>query len=258
MTNIATIIVDDEIKSRQGLDKMIREIEGFDLIASCKNGAEAIEVIDRLKPQLVLLDIQMPGISGFDVLKSIVHSPFIIFITAYDQYAIKAFEYHAIDYILKPFTDKRFFDALTNAKTLLQGKELNNSLASLQQMIDNFSLSGKDESISSNLDLGKFIFRTDGKVYLLEYDSIIRFEAMDYYVKVIGDKTYIIKESLKELLKQLPSKFIRVHKSSIINMGHLKRLESLGHSDQLAIMTNGDEIKVSRNYREVLDDYLSL
>ena len=257
MSKITTIIVDDEKKSRDGLKKLLDPIDIFEVVAICKDGVEAIEQIDQLQPNLVLLDIQMPGINGFDVLKSVAHRPFIIFITAYDAYALKAFDVHALDYLLKPFTDERFNEALVNAKERILSKSLDLTIQNLSKLIEEISPDSSNEAILSTVTEKKFVIRSEGKILLVNYHDITWFEAFDYYAKVHEKQTHLIRNSLKNLETTLPPFFVRVHKSAIINLNHIQSMEPLDHSELIAYLSDGSEVKVSRTYKDQLMNRLS-
>ncbi len=251
MRKITTIIADDEKKARSGLENLVNSYDTLELVAICKDGVECIEMTDALKPDLLLLDIQMPGVDGLDVMKSITHQPFVIFITAYDQYAIKAFEVHALDYLLKPFSNARFEEAITNAQKIISSSQFQASLEALEQFKMGIS-QHQDQPILNTRKDPRLVIRSEGKIILLNHKNIYHIDGYDYYVKIQANQTYIVKDSLKNLLSHLPTQFMRVHKSHIINLDNLQSLESIGHSELLSILTNGSKIKVSRNYSQDL------
>lgn len=249
MKKITTIIADDEKKARSGLENMVRSFQDLELVATCKDGVECIEMTDALKPDLLLLDIQMPGVDGLDVMKSITHQPFVIFITAYDQYAIQAFEVHALDYLLKPFSNARFEEAITNAQKIISSSQFQESL----EAFDRFKMATpqhQDQPILNTRKDHRLVIRSEGKIILLNHKNIYHIDGYDYYVKIQANQPHLVKDSLKNLLSHLPGQFMRVHKSHIINLDHLQSLESIGHSELLAVLTNGSKVKVSRNYSQ--------
>ncbi|MEO9484903.1 MAG: LytTR family DNA-binding domain-containing protein [Ekhidna sp.] len=258
MKKIETLIVDDEKKSRDGLVHLLLAEKNIELIDVCKNGLEAIESIEKNRPALLLLDIQMPGISGFDILKSISYKPVTIFITAYDQYALKAFEVHALDYLLKPFTDTRFKEAMTNAIDLIRNNQEKQSIDALKRLIDTLEqTTNSNETIHSSYKTNRLVIRVDGRIELIDFEKIIWIEAYDYYIKIHASKTFIIKDSLKSINQSLPDFFLRVHKSSIINLKYLQNLEPIGHSEMIANLNGNLKIKVSRSYKDELMRRLS-
>ncbi len=259
MKKIKTIIVDDEKKSRDGLKKLLSSNKEVELIGSCKNGLEAIDTIEKSSPSLLLLDIQMPGISGFDVLNSISYKPVTIFITAFDKYALKAFEVHAVDYLLKPFTNSRFKEAINNATEIIRNNQQQHSIEALKKLMDSIDLNQSiNQAIPSSNRSNKLVIRVDGRIELIDFDKIIWIEAYDYYVKIHTSETYIIKDSLKNISHMLPDYFFRVHKSSILNLHFIQSLEPIGHSEMIANLTNQVNVKVSRNYKEALMDKLRM
>ncbi|MCG8307252.1 MAG: response regulator [Cytophagales bacterium] len=258
---IKTIIVDDEVEAREGIRLLLEEDPDIEILGLCKNGIEAIDMINDHEVDLVFLDIQMPVVSGFEVVRSIpgARLPYIIFITAYDQYAIKAFEVHATDYILKPFTDDRFRKGLTRTKQLIiQQKTLQRQEKSIfiadqfaqrdnpndKRLISNES--GKDES--------RLIVKERGLVKFIPIAEVIWIEAFDYYVKIhLWNQFHLIRESMKKLESKLPAnQFTRIHKSSIINKLFIKEIRTAASSDLLITLTNGKKLKVGRTYREMI------
>ncbi len=258
MTKIKTIIVDDEKKSREGLSQLTNEFNALEVVAICKDGLEAIESIENHKPELLLLDIQMPGISGFDVLNSISYRPMTIFITAFDKYALKAFEVHALDYLLKPFTDERFRESITNAMHTIKNNQQHKFINAWEKLITmNKDWIDFNETIPIYGPSKKLVVRVDGKIQLLNFKSIIWVEAYDYYIKIHADRLYIIKESLRNMTQRLPETFLRVHKSAIINLDFIKYIEPIGHSDMIACLEGDVKVKVSRTYKTSLMNKIS-
>ena len=247
MTKLNTIIVDDEIDACEGIALLLSGQQDINIVATCRTFGEAVEQINALQPDLVFLDIQMPGGNGFEVLKNLKPEvqPVIVFVTAYDEYALEAFEVHALDYLLKPFTDDRFFQALDRAREQLkhQTRPRYNALHDSAQAI-------------LPLD-GRLKIRSSGKVMLLEMDEVIYFEGFDYYIKVhTATRFYLVRESLKQLLTRLPKRYVRIHKSSIINLSHLKSLEPLSRGNYEVTLSHGKQLVLSRNYRDSLSDWL--
>ncbi len=231
--------------------KMADAIDELVVVDSCKDGLEGIQSIEKHKPQLVFLDIQMPGITGLDVLKTITHQPFVIFITAYDQYALRAFELHALDYLLKPFTNERFVESIGNAIRVIRSSELSSSLLSLRQFAT-AAIDQPDERISSTMNTKKLIVRSEGKIVFIDHEDISYLEGYDYYVKIHAQRTYLVKDSLKQIIRHLPTTFIRVHKSYIVNLTKVRTLEPIGHSEMLATLNDSIQVKVSRSYKTQL------
>ena len=257
---IKTVIVDDEKAAREGLKTLLAEDEGIALVKCCKDGMEAIEYLRDGDCDLLLLDIQMPAISGFEVLSSIPSPPTTIFITAFDEYAVRAFEHHALDYLLKPFTNERFFEAIQRAKSLINSrKSQENPLSQLLQYL-------KGQESPSGLvtmnqaDKTRLVIRTSGKIILVNTEDILWVEAYDYYVRIhCREETYLIRESLKSMDEKLPEEnFMRVHKSAIVNMTRVRSLEHLQNAEYMINLDDGTAVKVSRSYKARVDDYLGI
>lgn len=269
MNRFSAIVVDDEKKARDGLSMLLSKDPEIDLVAVCKNGMEAITQINSLKPQLLLLDIQMPEINGFEVLSSIDPDKMlaIVFTTAYDQYALKAFEIHAIDYLLKPFTDERFFEALAHAKHHILHASLQQIHLNLNSLLKGYQTEQaapeNDRLISAESRqtapfLERLVIKSSGKVYFLRFDEIIWIEACDYFVKIhTSDKTHMVRESLKTMENRLPeSSFLRIHRSHMINSQMIRTLEPFFNGDFFITLSNGKTLKGSRNYKHRLEAFM--
>jgi two-component system, LytTR family, response regulator len=270
MPPLKTLIVDDEEEAREGLRHLLQKASDIDLVAVCKNGLEAIQKINQLQPELVFLDIQMPEINGFEVLNNLENTPVpaVIFVTAYDQYALKAFELHALDYLLKPFTDERFYQALAHAKQYLQTASLNQlheKLSSVLAVYNNQTnetekdaLLDEDSETVSTIP-NRLIIKSMGKIYFVPLSDIHWVEAFDYYVKIhLTDKFYLVRTSLKSLEKKLPNHlFLRVHKSQIVNIQSIIELEPYFNGEYLLKLRGDQKLKVSRSYRQGILDLLN-
>lgn len=258
---IRTLIVDDEAEAREGGRLLLQKDADIALVGMCKNGLEAIQMIKEEKPDLVLLDIQMPEINGFEVLSSLVENsmPTVIFITAYDQYALKAFEIHAVDYLLKPFTDERFFQALNYAKQHINSTSLNSVHQKLHNLIDSYQAQIPEQTDhlvqEVNLRSERLIIKSSGKIVFMQLPEIIWIEAYDYYIKIhLKDKTYLVRESMKRMNEKLPAKqFVRIHKSSIVNLQYVRELEPYQNGEYFVHLSTGQKLKLSRSYRELVD-----
>lgn len=267
MERIRTIIVDDEAEARQGVEFLLKKDTDIELQAICKNGLEAIKEINSLQPHLVFLDIQMPQINGFEVLNSLLSDrlPKIIFVTAYDQYAVQAFRLHAIDYLLKPFTDERFYDCLSHAKKRLYQEHLSTNPHSYKDLLDGYvekHAADKDQVIQSSVagPDQKMVIKSGGKIYFVEYQEIRWIEAFDYYVKVhVSDRFFLLRESMKSLEQKLAKlSFIRIHKSSIVNLEFVQELEPYYNGEFFVKLKGGEKLKLSRTYRKKLLERLGI
>ncbi len=257
METFKALIVDDENKARSGLKSLLSVDQSIEIVGECKDGIEAIEFFENSTCDLLLLDIQMPGIDGFDVLNTIDNPPLTIFITAFDEYALKAFEYHAQDYLLKPFTNDRFYQSINRAKATLL---TNNPKLDLNRLVDYLREQRGETSLlhSSTKDQKRLIVKDSGKVILLDLDGIESITSDDYYIKIHHTKgTYMIRESLKSILERLPEKhFIRIHNSTIINTDYIDQFEHLQNAEYLITMKSQSKVKVSRSYRKAFDEFL--
>ena len=231
------IIVDDEAAGRQLIKEYLEDYSELILLGEANNGVDAVKIINEFKPDLVFLDIQMPGMTGFDVLTHLEELPQIIFSTAYDQYALKAFEVHAVDYLLKPYTKDRF----------------KLSVERLQQNIDQNKARPLAESLL--MDTPKFperiLVQSQNKLVTVALKEVIRIEAYGDYSKLITEqKTYVSNYGISTLEEKLNNAvFIRVHRSSIINLNAVKELNRYTKSYDVT-MKNGDVVRVSRGYMD--------
>ncbi|SDK85506.1 two-component system, LytT family, response regulator [Catalinimonas alkaloidigena] len=257
MPKLRTILVDDEWEAREGLRALAEDDPDLEVVAVCRNGVEAIDAIHTHHPDLLLLDIQMPVVDGFEVLRSlqVPRLPAVIFVTAYDQYALKAFEVHAVDYLLKPFTDERFYAALTHAKQLIAARQP----SGVEKLVQATAPSVKETLLADREEeTRRMVIKADGRVHFVPLDDIIWIEAYDYYVKIhVARRFFLLRESMKRLDARLPDhQFVRIHKSSIVNVRFLQRLDPLANSEYEAVLTTGETLKVSRHYRDRLQAWL--
>ncbi|TYA92299.1 LytR/AlgR family response regulator transcription factor [Seonamhaeicola marinus] len=230
------IIVDDEASGRQLIKEYLQNYKDLILLGEANNGVDAVKLINEFKPDLVFLDIQMPGMTGFDVLTHLEELPQIIFSTAYDQYALKAFEVHAIDYLLKPYTKKRF-------KTSIE-KLYNNSNNKVRPLAESLLL---EESQYPK----RILVQSQNKLVTLSLEDVVRIEAYGDYSKIIvNDYSYLSNYGISTLEEKLNNNiFIRVHRSSIINLNKVKELNKYTKSYDVT-MLNGDVVRVSRGYMD--------
>ena len=234
-STIRTIIVDDEEPARLVLREFLSAHEEIKIIAECANGFEAVKAVTESRPDLVILDIQMPKLNGFEVLELVDRPPAIIFATAYNQYAIKAFEVHAVDYILKPFSKERLSEALEHA-----GKHLHKKSMLFQELA---SAAGMRPS-----PLERILVKDGSKVHVIPVDKIDYIEAQDDYVAIKSDgKTHLKQERMAELEKELDAtKFVRVHRSTILNLERIARIELYAKDSRMAILKDGTKLLISR------------
>jgi two-component system, LytTR family, response regulator len=257
------ILTDDEPAARDGLTALLALDHSIEILQVCSNGLEAIQAIDEHKPDILLLDIQMPGINGFEVINTIKDPiPQIIFITAYDKYAIQAFENSALDYLLKPFTDERFFKSLERAKEIVRNKESAKKMEVMRNILASTTIDSQDKLIDSSNSGGasnKLIVKTGGKVLFIPWNDITYIEADDYVIRVShSDKLAVIRESMKNMEQLLPStNFIRTHKSFIINVDQVSAVETSA-GGMIIKLINKKEIPVGKTYRDEVQKRLGI
>lgn len=233
------IIVDDEKAGRSLINEYIKDFSELIVLGEANNGVDAVKMINEFKPDLVFLDIQMPGLTGFDVLKHLDELPHIIFSTAYDEYALKAFEVHAVDYLLKPYTKERFKKAIEKLPSNTNdnsAKELTNSLL-----------------MDAEKYPSKILVQSQNKLVTIAVSDIIRIEAFGDYSKIItDDKTFLSNYGISQLEDKLDDAiFLRVHRSSIININKIEEMHKYGKSYDIT-MQNKDVVRVSRGYMETI------
>ena len=243
------IIVDDEMLARGVVREYLAEHADVEVVAECANGFEAVKAITELAPDLVFLDIQMPKLDGFEVAELAGGKPRYIFATAFDQYAIKAFEFHALDYLLKPFSQQRFDQALAHARANL-GKGVGNGAGdtAVENMVR--------EAAGRNKPLGRVLIRDGAKVHVINSEKIEFIEAQDDYVQIRAEgKSYLKNQRLTELEGQLDAgQFLRIHRSYIVNIACVDRIEQATKDSHVAILKDGARIPVSRGgYQKIRD-----
>jgi two-component system LytT family response regulator len=254
--HIRTLIVDDEALARRTIRDLLAGDPDIDIVGEAGSGAEAVEQIRKMRPDLLFLDIQMPGMNGFEALAQIEadQMPATIFVTAFDQFAIKAFEVHALDYLLKPFTDRRFKEALREAKGHLELKAVNRLghelLAALAQRVE---LSARKNC------LARFMIKTGGRIFFVNTADVDWISADDYYIKLhVGPKCHLLRMSMNELEHKLdPTNFLRIHRSTIVNFDRIKELQQNPNGDYVVVLKTGTELKLSRSRRERLEQLLT-
>lgn len=253
---IKTIIVDDEPLARQTLRILLDADPDIDIVSECANGADAVDAIDTLSPDLVFLDIQMPELDGFDVLSTLDDgaAPVIVFVTAFDAYALKAFEVHAFDYLLKPFTDARFATALAQAKLEVEHREVR----ALSERL--LALLADRERERPNRFLTRVLVKSASRVTFLKVAEIDWIEAAGSYVQLhVGAKEHLLRESLNALEAKLdPELFLRIHRSTIVNADRVRELRADAYGEYLVVLDDGTELKMSRARRERIQARLEL
>ena len=248
---IRTIIVDDEAPARTRLRQLLKPETDFVVIGECANGNLAVELIVRDKPDLVFLDVQMPRLNGVEVCQAVMAAsaplPLIIFVTAYDSYALKAFEVHAVDYLLKPFDQQRFTQALDHARRQLTRLKQEAVEARLAAVLQDLAPQSKTPD--------RLVFKENGRIIFVQTQNIDWIEADGNYIRVHAtDGAHYIRETLASLESQLPTgQFMRISRSAIVNLDRVKELQPLFYGDYAVILQNGSRLNMSRTYRDRLE-----
>lgn len=250
MAKIRTVIVDDEPLARRGIRAQLEEERDVEIIAECGNGREAVARIRELEPDLVFLDVQMPELDGFGVLKELgaERLPAVIFVTAYDHYALRAFEVHALDYLLKPFDADRFAKALERARTQIERRSISDLSHRLQSLIDDLKTNQKYAE--------RLVIKSAGKIFFLGVEEIDWVEAADNYVRLhTGRDAHLLRETMNSLESRLdPAQFLRIHRSTILNVRRIKELHPLFRGEYEVVLRDGTRLASGRGYRDKLQE----
>ena len=259
---IRTILVDDEPLAIQGLALRLQKHDDVEIVETCSNGREAIRAIKTNKPDLVFLDIQMPGFDGFSVIQGLmeVEPPLFVFVTAYSDHAIRAFEAQAVDYLMKPVEEDRLADTLDRVRLRLQEKRSAEEAGKLKEVLAEVApeaaeqvASAEDAPMSNRYE--KLINIKDrGQIFRVDVDSIEKIDAAgDYMCIYTGDNTLILRETMKDLEKRLdPRRFQRVHRSCIVNLDQVRQVKPHTNGECFLVLESGSQVKVSRSYRDVV------
>ena len=243
---IRTLIVDDEPLARERVKRFLRDEKDIEIIGECGNGGDAARAISDSEPDLVFLDIQMPEKNGFEVIRSLDpgHLPTIVFVTAYDQYALQAFDVHALDYLLKPFNRDRFQRAVGRAREQIEHQRHGDLDERLTSLIENLK--------SEKKYLERLVVKSVGRVFFLKTDEIDWIEAAGNYVKLhVGRESHMIRETMNGIEGKLdPDKFVRIHRSTVVHIDRIRELHPMFSGDYAVMLRDGTELALSRNYRE--------
>lgn len=247
-TKIRAVIVDDEELARDRIQTLLELQPDVEVVGVCTDGPSAVELIDRTQPDLVFLDVQMPGMDGFEVVDNLERTkmPAVVFVTAHDAHALRAFEIHALDFLLKPFDQTRFEKALERARGQLgrsKGTVLDSRLVSLLEELH------EERKYSERL-----IVKSSGRVFFVRTEEIDWVEASGNYVKIhTKSDAHLLRESMKNMEAKLdPKTFVRIHRSAIVNIDHIKELEPWFHGEYIVIMRDGTRLTASRVFSDRL------
>ena len=268
MQKLRTVIVDDEPLSLDLLRAVLSEISDIEIISECSNGKEAVEAAVSLQPELLFLDIQMPGMNGFDVIRSLQTDimPMVVFSTAYDQYAGDAFDLHAVDYVLKPLDSERIARSVDRAIDRLKNDVDRSFKSPLIGAIEEISERASKEEVAdeseSNLPDSmkrKLLVRDSGVVKVIPFDDIDWVDAAgDYMCVHAGGETHVIRSTLRDLMTKLDDNlFVRIHRSTIVNVERVVSVAPLQKGGSLLHLTQGESLKVSRNYRDSIRKFFN-
>ena len=252
MTKIRTLVVDDEPMGRERVLSLLQQEEDVEVIGECSDGTQAIAAIQQHSPDLVFLDVNMPGANGFGVIDAVGadRMPNVIFVTAYDEYALKAFEYHALDYLLKPFNRDRFQETLKHARASLERRRAGDLGRRLLALVNDIKPDAPR--------LERLVVKSGGRVFFLRTDEIDWIEAAGNYVRLhLGDESHLFRETMNRMEARLDSRrFVRIHRSRIVNSERIKELQPWFNGEYVVILRNGTRLTLSRGYRDRLQDQL--
>lgn len=248
---IRTILADDEVFARQKLGQLLREDPEIEVVGEGATAAETIELVRTAAPDLLFLDIRMPGMDGFDILEALstctdFTMPRIIFTTAYDCYALRAFEIHAVDYLLKPFTAERLHSAVQRAREQILSARRSNG-------------HGNGHGMNGSPSSGRIVFKSRGRILFLPVSDIRWIGAEENYVRICtGSETHLLRETMTRVEEKLdPNMFLRVHRSAIVNLQFVKEVRTNPPSDFTVVMMNGQKISMSRSYHSRVGELLA-
>src|SRR5262245_17250688 len=249
---IRTLIVDDEPLARDRLRKLLEAEQDIEIAGECGDGRAALAAIKKHAPDLILLEIQMPELDGFEVLARMKceRTPSIMFVTAYDKFALQAFEVHALDYLLKPFDRERFHTALSRARAHLERSRPDDLAQRLASLLTDLKEGAKTPD--------RLAVKSQGRILLLKLDEIDWIEAADNYVNLhVRNESHLMRETMTSLEGRLdPKRFIRISRSAMVNVERIKEMQPLFHGDYVVILQNGTRLTLSRNHRAKLDQLL--
>ncbi len=252
MTKIRAMVVDDEAMARERVVGMLRQEQDIELIGECSDGQQAVDAINTQHPDLVFLDVQMPACDAFGVIEKVGADkmPAVVFVTAYDEYALRAFEVHAIDYLLKPFGRERFQQTLQHARAHVERRRAGDLGKRLMALVQDI----KPEPQK----LDRLVVKSGGRVFFLRTEDIVWIEAAGNYVRLhLGDDSHLFRETMNGIEARLdPRRFVRIHRSRIVNSDRIKELQPWFNGEYVVVLQNGTRLTLSRGYREKLQERL--
>jgi len=247
---IQAVLADDEVLARQKLRQLLRSDSELTIVGECSTAGETIEVVRATKPDLLFLDIQMPGMDGFDIISAIssdegLPTPCVIFTTAFDQYALKAFDIHAVDYLLKPFTGERLASSVDRARK--------------QILLNRQPIKNDAVGATKNPYVNRLVFKSRGRIIFLPVSDIRHISAEENYVRICAQsETHLLRETMAHLEERLdPEIFLRVHRSSIVNLQHVKEVRTEPDGEYAVVLVNGEKLTMSRSYRSRINGWIT-
>jgi two-component system LytT family response regulator len=255
MRKLRALIVDDEPFARERVRRLLAADEEIEIVGECADGFAAVAAVAEFAPDLLLLDVQMPGKDGFAVLEEITgaRAPLVIFLTAYDQYAVRAFEACALDYLLKPFDEERFEKALARAKAQFRRAEEEGAPESSVAL-----MAGQEVRSGSSAPLERVVVKSGGRIFFLKTAEVDWIEAYGNYVRLhTGPTSYLLREPISSLEAQVdPARFIRIHRSALVNIERIREMQPMFHGQYVVILQDGTRLTLSRRYRSKLQKSL--
>jgi two-component system, LytTR family, response regulator len=246
---VRVLIVDDEAVARRRIRRLLSAEADVTIIGECADGRSAVEAFARDRPEIAFLDIQMPELDGFDVLQAVAPDarPGIVFVTAFDRFALRAFDVHAIDYLLKPFTRERFRTALSRARERLERRGDHGRMTAFVEHLRTTRRSAATIAV-----------RTGDRIVVINWDDVDWIEAADNYVTLhVGGKEFLLRETLTSIEQQLdPERFVRIHRSTIVPINRIAELRPAGHGDVNVVLRNGARLLLTRTWRDRLQNDL--
>jgi len=259
---LRVLVVDDEPLARERIAGLLEERADVELIAECANGREAVGVIRSEEPDVVFLDVQMPGMNGLEVLAALAPDPVpaVVFVTAYEAHAVQAFELHALDYLLKPFEDRRFEEALRRARARVDNRRLLSDFAErVAALLQDpghpmGAVHPERPAVAYEAPLEWLVVKDAERSVLLPVSRVDWIEAANYYsVAHAGTRTHVLRDSLAQLERSLGDRFVRIHRSTIVNLDRVVEFQRLFHGDFAVILADGTDLKLSRTYRSLVE-----
>jgi two-component system LytT family response regulator len=250
---IRALIIDDESVARRRISRLLSSETNIEVIGECSTGLQALSVIEKESPELLFLDVEMPEMNGFDLLAQLNQNtlPAVIFTTAFDKYAVRAFENHAMDYVLKPIDSTRFHDAIEHARSHLKLRA--------RTGVDNALLKMIAEIQKDRVRIERIVVKQPGRAFFVKVATIDWFEAADNYVRIhVGPETHLVRESMNAIEARLdPDRFVRIHRSTVVNIDRIKEIQSFFQGSHVVVLATGQKLKLSRNYRDKLEVILN-